>query len=98
MVWHAHVSLFGWEVHVPVGDDDDVDPTQLPADLCPSWSDLPTDDTTPLVSMPAVDHAMAVSATLYDTLSVADRTVGYPSSPLPRAASLQRIVLSSLTL
>jgi hypothetical protein len=57
VAWHVHVWLFGWEVHIPIGDEGGFDSHHRPVDLSPSWSDLPTDLDAPTVEVPRIAPA-----------------------------------------
>jgi hypothetical protein len=58
---HAHVWLFGWECHIPIGEGDDLDP-EYPAGLAPSWCDMPTVVDAGAVSIPTGDAAIEATA------------------------------------
>lgn len=100
VAWHAHVWLFGWEMHILVADADDLDSPHPPGDMSPSWLDMPTViDVQPLATF-------GVEASLLDC--VAD-VVLLPQSPLEASddcpphsglspGSGRRIWMSSLTL
>jgi hypothetical protein len=99
IAWHAHVHLFGIEVHVPVADEDDLDPHRLPGDICPSWSDLPTSADAFQIALPLVEAGLE---RWIETLPAA---IDFVAPELTRSQHsglspgyLQRIVLESLTL
>jgi hypothetical protein len=58
VTWHVHVWLFGWEVHIPIEDEGNLDSNRWPTSLSPSWSDLPTDLDTPIVAAPTISPAL----------------------------------------
>jgi hypothetical protein len=99
VVWHAHIWLLGWEVHVPVAGHDDQDSDHPPVDLSPSWSDLPTIvDAAPL-AVPAAEVSLdCVAELLVPTplpLDIADDCP--PHSGLSPGYAT-RILMASLTL
>lgn len=99
VVWHAHVHLLGFDVHIPVGDEDDLDPAHLPGDLSPSWSSQPTAMDVLSVEAPALEQALDQS--LVAVAPTATASTRRPESE--RASSitpgrLQRLLIASLTL
>jgi hypothetical protein len=99
IVWHAHVHVFGIDVHIPVGDEDDFDSHQVPGDLSPSWSDQPSvADAAPLAT-PELGVALDCACQWRPPVvaPVHETATGPPHSGLS-PGRLQRILLTSLTL
>jgi hypothetical protein len=97
--WHAHIWLFGIEVHIPMGDDGDLDSNDPPGSLSPSWSDMPTVvDVQPLATFgvePSLDCVVQLVVSLQSPLDDGDDS---PPHSGMGPGSAQRIWMSSLTL
>jgi hypothetical protein len=99
VVWHAHVHLLGFDVHIPVGDEDDLDPTHVPGDLSPSWSGQPTVVDVPAVEAPTLEQSLDQS--LSAIVSPPPINAHPPESERNSSITpgrLQRLLIASLTL